>query len=72
MLVLCVKVAEGFQVGDRVSSPHADVVSAPRNLCAKIPDTVSMMLQATVLTIGLQGIRLAKPHWVNFLSLLRA
>ena len=50
--------AEGFQVGDRVvsNSPHADVVSAPRNLCAKIPDTVSDEAASftVVASIGLQ------------------
>ena len=57
--------AEGFQAGDRVVSngPHADVVSAPRNLCAKIPPTVSDEVASftVVASIGLQGIRLAKP-----------
>lgn len=57
--------AEGFQTGDRVVSngPHADVVSVPRNLCAKIPDTVSDEAASftVVASIGLQGIRLAKP-----------
>ena len=57
--------AEGFVAGDRVVSngPHADVVSVPKNLCAKIPDNVSDEAAAfTVLaSIGLQGIRLAKP-----------
>ena len=55
----------GFQVGDRVVSngPHAEVISVPRNLCAKIPDNVSDDQAAfTVLgAIGLQGIRLTGP-----------
>lgn len=56
----------GFQVGDRVASngPHAEVVSVPQNLAAKIPDNVSD--HAAVFTvigaIGLQGIRLARPE----------
>lgn len=57
--------ADGFQSGDRVVSngPHADVVSVPKNLCAKIPDGVSDEAAAfsVVASIGLQGIRLAQP-----------
>lgn len=56
---------EGFRAGDRVISngPHADVVSVPRNLCARIPDEVSDEEAAftVVAAIGLQGIRLAGP-----------
>lgn len=56
---------EGFKPGDRVVSngPHADVVRVPVNLCAKIPDSVSDDEAAFVVvaSIGLQGIRLAKP-----------
>jgi len=56
----------GFQVGDRVISngSHAEVVSVPVNLCAKIPDCVSDEdASFTVLSsIALQGIRLAKPE----------
>ena len=51
--------------GDRVISngAHAEIVSVPRNLCAKIPDGVSDEQAAfTVLgSIALQGIRLAQP-----------
>jgi predicted dehydrogenase/threonine dehydrogenase-like Zn-dependent dehydrogenase len=55
----------GFSVGDRVASNgyHAELVSVPVNLCARIPDEVSddeasfMVLGA----IALQGIRLAQP-----------
>jgi len=54
-----------FQKGDRVVSngSHASVVSVSRNLTAPIPDSVSDEEAAfTVLaSIGLQGIRLAKP-----------
>lgn len=57
--------AEGFQSADRVVSngPHADVVSVPRNLCARIPDGVSDESASFVVvaSIGLQGIRLAQP-----------
>lgn len=55
----------GFSVGDRVASngKHAEVVCIPKNLCAKIPDTVSDDAAAfTVIgAIGLQGIRLVQP-----------
>ena len=54
-----------FKFGDRVVSngPHAEIVRVPKNLCAKIPDNVDDDTAAfTVLaSIGLQGIRLAKP-----------
>lgn len=55
----------GFQAGDRVVSngSHADVVCVPKNLCARIPDTVADEAAAftVVASIGLQGIRLAQP-----------
>jgi predicted dehydrogenase len=55
----------GFAAGDRVASngKHAEVVAVPKNLCAKIPDSVSDEAAAfTVIgAIGLQGIRLADP-----------
>jgi predicted dehydrogenase/threonine dehydrogenase-like Zn-dependent dehydrogenase len=54
-----------FAVGDRVisSGKHAEVVSVPFNLCAKVPDSVSDDEAAfTVLgAIALQGIRLVQP-----------
>jgi predicted dehydrogenase/NADPH:quinone reductase-like Zn-dependent oxidoreductase len=55
----------GFEQGDRVVSngKHAEVVSVPINLCARVPDSVSDEEAAfTVLgAIALQGIRLAQP-----------
>jgi len=55
----------GFAVGDRVVSngKHAEVVSVPVNLCAKVPDEVPDEAAAfTVLgAIALQGIRLVAP-----------
>ncbi len=55
----------GYEPGDRVISngKHADVVSVPINLCAKVPDAVSDEEAAfTVLgAIALQGIRLVQP-----------
>ncbi len=54
-----------FLVGDRVASngKHAEVVSVPINLCAKVPKNVSDEEAAftVVGAIALQGIRLAKP-----------
>lgn len=55
----------GLAIGDRVASngPHAEVVCVPRNLVARIPDSVSDE-QATftvIGAIGLQGIRLLSP-----------
>jgi predicted dehydrogenase/threonine dehydrogenase-like Zn-dependent dehydrogenase len=56
---------QGFKVGDRVASngKHADVVSVPVNLCARVPDGVSdEEASFTVLgAIALQGIRLVQP-----------
>jgi predicted dehydrogenase/threonine dehydrogenase-like Zn-dependent dehydrogenase len=55
----------GFQVGDRIISngPHAEIVSVPQNLCAKIPESVTneAAVFTVVAAIGLQGIRLAQP-----------
>jgi predicted dehydrogenase/threonine dehydrogenase-like Zn-dependent dehydrogenase len=55
----------GFKVGDRVISngKHAEAVTVPVNLCAKVPEIVSDEEAAfTVLgAIALQGIRLVKP-----------
>ena len=55
----------GFSIGDRVVSngKHAELVSVPVNLCARVPDGISD--DAAVFTvlgaIALQGIRLARP-----------
>jgi predicted dehydrogenase/threonine dehydrogenase-like Zn-dependent dehydrogenase len=55
----------GFAEGDRIASnaKHAEVVTAPVNLCARIPDSVSDDAAAfTVIgAIALQGIRLSQP-----------
>lgn len=63
-----IKVGAGvteFQVGALVVSngPHAEVVCVPKNLCARISDNVSDEDAAftVVASIGLQGIRLARP-----------
>lgn len=56
----------GFAKGDRVASngPHAEIVSVPQNLVAKVPDQVSDDAAAftVIAAIGLQGLRLAKPE----------
>jgi predicted dehydrogenase/threonine dehydrogenase-like Zn-dependent dehydrogenase len=55
----------GFSVGDRVAcnGKHAEVVSVPANLCARIPDAVTDEEAAftVVGAIALQGIRLIEP-----------
>jgi predicted dehydrogenase/threonine dehydrogenase-like Zn-dependent dehydrogenase len=55
----------GFQIGDRVVSngAHAEMVCAPRNLCARIPDQVSddAAVFTVLASIGLQGVRLLEP-----------
>lgn len=63
-----IAVGEGvteFAIGDRVASNghHAEVVSVPKNLVAKIPDNVSYEEAsfAVIGSIGLQGIRLVNP-----------
>ncbi len=54
-----------FREGERVVSngPHAEIVSVPRNLCARVPDGVADEEAAftVVGAIALQGIRLAAP-----------
>ena len=54
-----------FTIGERVASngPHAEVVSVPKNLVAKIPESVSNENATFTIigSIGLQGIRLLKP-----------
>ena len=58
---------EGFKIGDLVASngPHAEYVSVPKNLCAKVPTGISDQKAVfTVLgSIALQSIRLVKPEF---------
>src|SRR4051812_12337517 len=57
----------GLTVGDRVAcagaghANHAEIVSVPRNLCARVPEGVPMESAAltTIASIALHGIRLA-------------
>lgn len=65
-----IAVGEGvynFKIGDRVVSngSHAEFVCVPKNLVVKIPDEVSYEEAsfAVIGSIGLQGIRLAKPSF---------
>lgn len=55
----------GYAVGDRVVSngKHAEFVAVPKNLCARIPDTVADDNAAftVVGAIALQGVRLLQP-----------
>jgi predicted dehydrogenase/threonine dehydrogenase-like Zn-dependent dehydrogenase len=62
------KGVNGFAVGDRVISngQHAEIISVPANLCAKIPDSTtpipfSHAAFTVIAAIGLQGVRLARP-----------
>ena len=54
-----------FSIGDRVISngPHAEFVRVPKNLCAKIPESVDFETASFTVpsSIGLQGIRLINP-----------
>lgn len=69
---LVVEVGEGvteFRAGDRVAcagtgyAAHAELLSVPKNLCARLPDTVDFETAAfaTLGAIALQGVRLAEP-----------
>jgi predicted dehydrogenase/threonine dehydrogenase-like Zn-dependent dehydrogenase len=60
---------EGFRAGDRVAcagvgyASHAEVLSVPKNLCARVPDAVDFESAAfsTLGAVALQGVRLAEP-----------
>ena len=58
---------EGFKKGDRVISngPHAEIVNVPKNLVAKVPDSVNdeEAVFTVIGSIGLQGIRLCNPTY---------
>ena len=65
VVVKCGANVEGFQPGDRVVSNghHAEMVTVPKHLCARIPPSVSDdQASFTVMAaIALQGIRLVQP-----------
>lgn len=54
-----------YKIGDRIASngKHAEIVSVPENLCAKIPPSVTDDEAAftPLIAIALQGVRLAGP-----------
>jgi predicted dehydrogenase/threonine dehydrogenase-like Zn-dependent dehydrogenase len=56
---------ESFLPGDRVitNGYHAELVRVPKNLCAKVPDSVDLRAATFSVpsSIGLQGIRLLQP-----------
>ena len=67
-----IEVGEGvseFREGDRVAcagvgyASHAEVLSVPKNLCARVPDNMDLEAAAfgTVGAIALQGVRLSEP-----------
>ena len=69
---IVVEVGEGveeFRAGDRVAcagtgyAAHAELLSVPKNLCARLPDGVDFEAGAfaTLGAIALQGVRLAEP-----------
>ena len=64
----------GYSVGDRVASngPHAELISVPINLCAKIPENVSDDEAAFTVAgaIALQGIRLGTPTFGETVAVL--
>ena len=58
------KGVEGFKIGDRVAcggSGHSEIISVPKNLCAKIPAGVNQREASftTIASIALQGVRQA-------------
>ncbi|NNF03258.1 MAG: zinc-binding alcohol dehydrogenase, partial [Rhodothermales bacterium] len=68
----------GLHVGDRVAvagagyACHAEINFVPKNLVARIPDGVSFdeAAYATVASIALQGVRLAKPELGDYVAVV--
>lgn len=68
----------GFELGDRVAcagggyAVHAEVVSVPKNLVVKLPNSVSYETAAfsTLAAIALQGIRLAEAKLGDVLAVI--
>lgn len=65
-VLACGAGVQDFKPGDRVASngPHAGVVSVPRHLVARMPDSVGFEAASftVVASIALQGLRLAQPQ----------
>ena len=64
IVLACGAGVEHYKPGDRVASNggHAEIVSVPANLCAAVPDAVTLDHAAFAVlgSIALQGVRLAK------------
>ena len=64
IILECGRRIQDLKPGDRVAAvaPHAEAVAIGRNLCAKLPDTVSFEEGAytSVAAIALEGVRLAR------------
>ncbi|MCA9218189.1 MAG: bi-domain-containing oxidoreductase [Planctomycetales bacterium] len=64
VVIACGDGVQGYKPGDRVASngPHAEIVSVPQNLCARIPDHVPFEHASfgVLGSIALQGVRLSK------------
>jgi predicted dehydrogenase len=64
VVLACGRGVSEFKPGDRVAAaaPHGELVVVGRNLCAKVPDGVSLdkAAYAGVASIGLQGVRLGE------------
>ncbi len=64
IVLACGAGVENFKPGDRVASngPHAEIVSVPKNLCAKIPVSVNFedASFAVLGSIALHGLRLGQ------------
>ena len=64
VVLACGAGVQGYKPGERVASngPHAELVCVPRNLCARVPDSVPFDQAAFAVlgAIAMQGVRLAK------------
>lgn len=64
-VIECGESIDGIAIGDRVVSngPHAEFVAVPKNLCARVPDSVSDETASftVIAAISLQGVRLVNP-----------
>ena len=64
VVLACGAGVQGFKPGDRVASngPHAEIVCVPKNLCARVPESVPLDQAAFAVlgAIAMQGVRLAE------------